>query len=328
MKKFFILSLALSLVLSGLLFVGCGESSATKGRLDLLTYIPNGAAGLVEFDFGRFAQLEIFDTLVKDNKKEEVEKDAMFKNYQDFIDKTGVDPQKDIHGLVMAFYGDIEVGKGNQNMVAVANMNYDKEKLLNLMKEKGEKLTEEKYGEFTLYKTKKDDMVLSFLSPNLATVGKSDVVKKVVDLFEKKGENIYKSESLKPFIKQFKDNSIFSFVFALPENMKKVQGEGSPVKVDLSKAEAVLGFADYNDDVLNGEIVVVSHNEEGNTQAVTTLNGLKGMGAMAGPEVAELLNNITLTSSADEIKLAFAISKGLMEKLKAKADEKKENPVE
>ena len=113
-----------------------------------------------------------------------------------------------------------------------------------------------------------------------------------------------------------------SFVFDLPEKVRKPQGEGTPFQVDLSKAEAVIGFIDYERDNWLGEIKLHSKDEESNKQIVTVLNGLKGMGALAGPEVAELVGNINLTATDEHIKLDFSVSNELLEKLKQKAAEK------
>ena len=67
---------------------------------------------------------------------------------------------------------------------------------------------------------------------------------------------------------------------------------------------------------------MVSHEEEANKQIVNMLNGIKGMGAIAGPEIAEILNEINLSSSADNIELTFSIPNELLKKVQKKAEEK------
>ena len=98
-------------------------------------------------------------------------------------------------------------------------------------------------------------------------------------------------------------------------------------KADLSKAEVIVGQVDYTGSAWEGEIAVVCPNEEGNKQLVNALNGLKGMAAMGGPEVAELVNNINLSASADQITLTFSITDELIDKLKKKMEEKAKGMV-
>jgi len=148
-----------------------------------------------------------------------------------------------------------------------------------------------------------------------------EAVKKAIDLSKGTGESVLKNATLKPYIDNFKSNVIVSMVFEFPAEARKVQ-DGGMFKIDVSKAEAIVGSIDYEANVLNGVLELISKNEQANKDLVNTLNGLKGMGAMAGPEVAELVNNINLAASADKISLTFSISDELVEKLKNKMAEK------
>lgn len=310
-----------------LLFInGCGDKTkiTPKEKLDLLTYIPEDASGIFSFNFEKFSKLEIFDNIIEEEKSTE---DALslkfFKGYQDFIDKTGIDPKVDIYTITVAVFGDI--GMVNKDVVFLINSNYNKDKLLNIIKEKNKNVSEESYKEGTIYKImfKKDEtMALSFMEKKIIAMGKTERVKQVIDLFNGEGNNILKNKKMKTFIKKFKAESIVSFVLDIPDEVKKVQGEeqGSPFKMDLTKAEAMYGFVDYNNNLMTGEIILVSFNEEGNKQVVNTLNMFKGMGAMGGPEIAEVLNNIHISASSEDIKLTFSISNDLFKKLHKKIE--------
>ena len=125
-------------------------------------------------------------------------------------------------------------------------------------------------------------------------------------------------------MKKFEPDSIALFLFNISDKLKAISQKSnmSFVSMDLSKAELVFGFIDYDKRSWNGEIRLISHNDEGNKQTVNSLNMIKGMGALAGPEVAELLNNINITSSSEDIRLTFKISDELLEKVKKKTEEK------
>jgi hypothetical protein len=113
-----------------------------------------------------------------------------------------------------------------------------------------------------------------------------------------------------------------SFVLEFPEDAKKVHQSPMGGSIDLSKAEVILGELNFNGSAFTGEISLLCDNEEGNNQLVTTLNGFKGMAAMMGPEVGELVNKINLTASADKVTLSFDIPQELLEKLQKKIAEK------
>jgi hypothetical protein len=323
MKKFFMTSLITVFVLTLLLISGCGEKAAIGGD-NLFSLLPDNASGVLSMNFKEFAKLELFDKIIKKAKEEKPDEPGkVFKDYQDFVDKTGIDPHKDIHGFALAFLGKIKPGS-EPDVVLVANLNYDKNKLIKVFKEGDEKFAEEDYKGITIIQgvdKHGKEFALAFVNESILAGGKIDGVKKVVDLSKGEGKNILANAKLKPYIEKFKSGAIASFVIDFPEEGKKVQ-DTPMLKMDLSKAEVIFGHVQYTGSAWDGEIAVVCPNEEGNKQLVNTLNGLKGMAAMGGPEVAELVSNINLIASADQITLTFNITDELVDKLKKKVEEK------
>ncbi len=328
MKKIRVtLTLAVTLFLFSLLIVsGCGDKGvgSAKGE-DLLTFVPENAAGMLAVNFKKVAELEVFNKTIEDLKKKQPEPEEKgFKSYQDFIDQTGIDPQKDIHALVLAFFGDLKIsGQSEPDFAAVLSLNYDKDKMLGLIKsklaEEKEDLKEEKYQNLTIFKAKDEkgkNVAFSFISDRLIVVGRDIQVKLVIDLSKGKGKNIFNNKKVKPYLKEI-SGQMASFFFNFPEEGKKVHDAGM-FKMDLSKAELFFGHVNYKGDAWTGEIQLVSHNPEGNEQLVTTLNGMKGMAAMGGPEIAELVGNINLSATADAIKISFSLSNELLKKMQKK----------
>jgi hypothetical protein len=330
MKKFFMTSLIKVFALTLLLISGCGEKApTTAGGENLFSLLPDNATGVVYANFKEFAKLELFDKMIKEAKEKEVDKPGkVFKDYQDFVDKTGIDPQKDIYAIAIGFLGKIGPG-AEPDFVLVANLNYNKDKLLTALKEGGEKFTEEDYKGITIIQGVDEhgkDFALAFVNDSIIAGGKIDGVKKVTDLSKGEGKNILANAKMNPYIEKFKSGAIASFVIDFPEEGKKVQ-DTPMLKMDFSKAEVIFGHVEYTGSAWDGEIAVVCPNEEGNKQLVNALNGLKGMAAMGGPEVEELVNNINLSASADQITLAFNITDELVDKLKKKMEEKAKGMV-
>lgn len=325
MRSKFFIGVCIPLAVALVIFTGCGKKEApTAGKIDLLKYIPAESVMVMNFNVAAFTKLEVFDKLTAEKESKEEETGKMpFKNYNDFVQKTGINPKTDVYYMTLAMFG--KIGQKGDDGVLVANLKYDQTKLLNVLKENGITLTEETYNDSIVYKPEAaadKDMGFSFISDGLLAVGKQNRVKQVIDLSKKGGKDFYENTFLSPHLKKLKTDAIVSFMFAIPEEAKTQQTQGVPIKVDMSKLEAVYGFGNYKNDVYAMEVVVVSKNEEGNKETVESLNQLKSMGAMAGPEVGELVNNLKITATADEIKFSLSITGALMNKLMEKAKSK------
>ena len=313
------------LFLTFLLLPGCGKGSSealSAGSVNLLSMLPENSTGVVFINFKDLSKLEFFDKMIKEKKSEKTS--GLFYDYQDFVNKTGIDPQKDVFAMVLGIIGDLNPGP--PNAIAVVNLNYNKDKILNLMNEQKLTLSEEIYKGITIYTFKeiKENGVeevnaFAFINDNIATFAKPDGVKQVIDLSKNEGKSIMANAALKPYIEKF--SGLTSFVFDLPGDFKKIHDLGMS-KIDLTKAEVVLGNFNFKDNAYIGEISLICHNKEGNEQLVNTLNGFKGMAALAGEEAMALVNKITITATPEKVTLSFNIPTELLEKLKKKMDEK------
>lgn len=329
MKKLLTVLSISCLVVALMIFSACGKAEkAAKGELNLLTMIPEDASGIFIVNFKKIAGLPVYEQMIEEfKKKDPKESKGPIKNYDDFILKTGIDPQKDLHSMAIGIFGKLSgmQGESSPDFAMVMNVNYDKEKILTLLKEGKAEMTEGSFKDVTIYQIDNSDgqkISFAFISDALMAAGRGEKLEQVIDLFQGTGKSILDNPAKKTYLKELESDTVFSFLLDLPEEAKKVQGEGSPFKVDLTKAESLLGFADYSGNAWEGEIKLIAKDEETNKQIVTLLNGMKGMGAMAGPEVAELLENINLTAAADHIKLTFTISDELVKKLQEKAKQK------
>ena len=327
MKKTNILVTFVIMISMLALVTGCDDKTSVgetaADLVSLYNYVPDTATGLFTINFNKLTSISAFDKMKDDMKFDDLsKKQKLFKNYQDFIEKTGIDPKKDIKSAVVAIFSELD--EKEPELSFIANLNYDKQKLLALLKESGKDFQTSDFNGMTMYSGKDEkgkEAGFIFLSDNIITAGTIEGVKKVAGLAGKGGKNILADPKMKSYMDKVGGSSIFSFIFRFPEKLKGMKGN-SMIQADFSKAEALYGNVDFNSNTWIGKFVLVSYNEEGNTNLVTTLNGLKGLGAMGGPEIAELINNIDISATADSIVLSFKISGELLEKLKAKAEEK------
>lgn len=315
--------LTITVLLSTLLMIpGCGGEKAPVGgggEMNLFSLLPDNAAGVFSVNFDKLTQLAFFDKMIKESdQKKATDTKKFFKNYQDFVDKTGIDPKKDVHNLAFGLYG--QLGTKEPDTVFLANLNYKQNALLTLIKEQAPGFSQDTYNGVDVYKFKDDegkDISLSFLSDNIIAAGRPDLLTKVIDIYKGKGQAVTANETMKPHFNKLKSGAIATFIINFPEKAKKVHDTGM-FKLDLTKAEAIIGYVDYAGTTWTAEITMISPNEEANQQLVSTLNGLKMMAAAGGPEVEELVKNLDLKASPDSVKLKLTLTEALMEKLKNK----------
>jgi hypothetical protein len=324
-KKMLVLTLVCALLL---VMPACKKKA--PGRLSsegTLALIPEGAVMLLAFDFQQFADLALFDKLLKDDWQKGSGPGQIFANYQDFVQKTGIDLKKDVYSVVAGIYG--ELGGENPQMLGMVNLKYDKEKLLGLLKQNNVIVTEDIYRGLGLYtlqsKDSKKDVRLAFLNANNIVIGTEVQMKQAVDLAQNSGKSVLKNAVMMKYVDKLKKDSMFWLAIGnIPDKFKNAPA-GGMMPADLSKAEALIGYLDYKGKTFSGEFQLISQNEQGNKQIVDMLNGLKALGAMGSakePELGQLLNGIQLSSSADAIKLTFSLSEELMNKLSDKAKDK------
>lgn len=331
MKKHFV-TFAMTLLMTTLLvFVGCGGDKSGGGAglstdtTSLFSLLPADSTGVFSIDFGKLAKMKFFNEMIEDAKNKPDE-DAVFKNYDDFVNTTGINPKKDIHGMAIALTSQLGPNLAQKvNFVAVLNVDYDKSKIVAALKTKNEKVIEDSYNGMAFYKftdKKGEESGFALINDKTLAFGPPAELYKVMDLSKGSGKSLADGP-LKPYFDKLDQGSIVSFLMAFPQEFKKVQ-DAAMFKFDLSKAEAVIGNAGYSGNAWEGSVVLISNNKDGNDQLVATLNGLKAMAGMAGPEAVEVADNIKLKSDAVSVTLSFSISEALVEKLKAAAEKKKQ----
>jgi hypothetical protein len=139
MKKIAALSLTLAVLL-----LAAGACKSTGGASpavnDLISRLPKTTTGIIVIDFKRAMNTEFVDKALKESKD--------YAKYQEFIQKTGIDPQKDIEAVVIGAIG--AIGGPDTSGVGLVNLKYDRTALLARMKDEVKSLKEDVYEGVTL----------------------------------------------------------------------------------------------------------------------------------------------------------------------------------
>ena len=326
MKKF--LAISLSFLFIVFFLASCTtKPAAPKAGLakaeDMLSLLPKEAMGVIVVDVHSIMKTEAADKAIKENKD--------YQKYQEFVQKTGLDPQKDVYFFVGAALGDFS--QKSEDGVGLVNLKYNKELLLAaVQKERGE-LAKTEYNGFTIYQAaqaeEKKPFSGAFLDDSNIIIGTDYGVKKVIDVYQKKADNIWKNETLPALIKGMNKAAMVWGGFAIPPEAMKQASSQNPMLGAFSDIKSIIMSFDYRNKNILVEIKAMSPDPEKNKQMAAALNGFKALGAGAAakePLLGELLNKIEISSEADHVKINAGIPEELLRNLSEKVKGEKAQP--
>jgi len=335
----------LILIIATIGFISCEKKAAfpvagSATAENMLTLIPSDVKGVVSIDLHRVMETELVRKMIEEQEG--------FQEIQKFTEKTGIDPQKDIYYVTIGITGGFD--QKSAEGVGIINLKYDKEGLLALLQEEAGDMTVSEYEGFTLYmveedmddKYEEDDLELeegeekgddgeeiyfTFLDASNIAAGSEVEVKKVLDVFQKKADNVLKNEELKPLLARVNKNAMFWSTFQLPPELMDEAASENPMLSNLKGLNSLALYFDYKNKNIIAEILVLSDDEEQNKETEDFLNGIKGLGGMVSgekPEIGELINKIEISSGADYVKVYASVPEELinsiLEKEKAEPD--------
>ena len=326
MKRITVVGLVLCLAL--LSVTACKKEAVapkagTADAEDMLNLIPADVQGVFFVDAHKAMSTEFAEKMIKD--------DENYQKYMEFVEKSGIDPQKDIYYAAIGIAGELQ-GE-NQEGVAVVNMKYDADTLLGLIREKmaeeEQQMEEEEYEGMTIYKIWQEGQPMAFSMINESNiVGGNEVhVKSVLDVMNKKKDNVFKNEKLAAIIDRTNKDAMLWGAMLLPEEAMEQAASANPMMSALKSINAVALYFDYENKMIKAEIMAMGPDAESNKQVAEALIGIKSFGAMAAgerPEIGELLNAIEITSGDDHVKISAEIPEELIKKLQAEESKEEE----
>jgi len=317
MKKQIAFLFVLLLVVIGL--TSCAKTTAPKAgsakAADLLSLLPGSSKGVIVIDVNRIMQTEAAVKAITESDKRA--------KYDEFVQISGVDPQKDVFYFVGATLGDL--GQKEMDGVGLVNLKYQKEKLLALLQKEGGELTTEEYNGFTVYKAaatgEKTPVSGVFLDESNILFGTDAAVKQVVDVRQKKADNVWKNEALSTLLKGMNSAAMVWGAFSVPPDTMKQASSQNPMLGAFSNVQSIVLSFDYKDKNVLAEIKAMSPDEAKNKQMADALNGFKALGAGAAakePLLGDLLGRIVIGSAPDHVKISANIPEVLIQSLSQK----------
>lgn len=324
MKNLISRTLVLGIVVLAILSCAPKDKAAAGSASpdDILSYLPVDAQGMFFIDFHRAITTPFADKMIKD--------DENYQKYLEFVEKTGIDPQEDVYYIAVGLMS--QAGPEDMGAAAVINLKYDKDVLLDFVQkqEKGELITED-YKGVTLYSWEDEnledaedddgegDEVIAFLDESNVVAGDIDSVTACIDVHQKTRENVFKNVELAQILDRTdKSTMLWGAILIAPETISEAV-EGNPRLEMLKSLTALTMNFDHRNRAVFAEINAESHDATKNKQIVDMLNGFKAMGAMLAaqkPEVGQLLDSISITSTEESIKIVANIPEELIQQMK------------
>jgi hypothetical protein len=317
MKKHVALGLSICLILFS--FLSCEKKAptpkaGTASPTDMLNMLPADSQGVLFADIHKTMSIEAVS--------KSIEEQDSSKKYFEFIEKTGLDPKKDLYYMALSISA--KDPQSLQKIAAVVNLKYNKDSLLEFIKtqtaEEGQEITETDYNGTTIYTMEEDGEKsgFAFLDESNIVAGNLEGIQSVLDIVAGQGENIFKNQELSDLLKDTNKDTLFWGAFLIPKEAVEEASVQNPMLQSLKSVNAVTMNFDYQNKSMLIDIDMKSSDPEKNQQLATALNGIKGMASMASqekPEIGELMNKIQVTSSEDGVKVSADLPEELIKKM-------------
>jgi hypothetical protein len=241
--------------------------------------------------------------------------------YDEFVKMAGIDPMKDVYFVVMGLTA--TPNATSQEGGGIVNLRYNKDGFLAVMKDKAPEFQSESYNGVTIYSNldgteTKQTTCAAFLDDSNILFGSEAGVKGIIDVHQKKADSVMQNTAMAGVLKKVDKAALAWGAFSLPPDLVKKGIESVPQLKVLEGVTALTMSFDLRLANYIADIRTAGGTKEQNDTLASTLNGLKGLGAMLAaqePAAGDLLNAIEITSGQDFVRLYISVSEEAMDKL-------------
>lgn len=306
-----------SIVLFTVFLASCAPASSIKAGSataeSLIRLLPKTTMGVFAIDVHRGMATASVSKMLQDPQAKQ--------KYDDFVKMIGLDPMKDVYFVVMGLTAAPNAMSGEGGVIV--NLKYNKDSFLAAMKEKAPEFQSESYNGLTIYSNldgteTKQTTRAAFLDDSNILFGSEAGVKGVIDVHQKKAESVMKNAAMAGVLKKVDKAALAWGAFSLPPDLVQKGIESIPQLKVIEGVTAMTMSFDYRLSNFIADIRTAGGTKEQNDNLASTLNGLKGLGAMLAaqePAAGDLLNAIEITSGQDFVRLYISISEEAMDKL-------------
>jgi len=317
LRKHLALTLSICLILFS--FISCEKKTitpkaGTASPTDMLNLLPADSQGVFFADIHKSMSIETVS--------QSIEEQQSSKKYYEFIEKTNLDPKKDLYYMALSISA--KSPDSIQKVAAVINLKYNKDSLLEFIKakteEEGQEITEVDHNGITIYTMEQegDKSGFAFLDDSNIAAGNLDGIKSILDIVNNQGDNIFTNQEISALLKETNKDTLIWGAFLVPQKAVEEASSQNPMLQNLKSVNAVTMNFDYQNKSMLIDVNLKSSDPEKNEQLANALNGIKSFASMSAqekPEIGELMNQIQVTSSDKGIKVSANIPEELIQKV-------------
>ena len=307
-KSRLIISFCLLLSLTAWFLPGCGPQArkpvagSALGQ-DMLTLLPADTSAFFVLDWHKLINLKPIETWLEQQKELET--------YQKKLEAFQLDFKKEIYYLALAVVG--EVNKPAEAVVALANLKYQKDKLIpaGSGNQKPELETYNGISYLPMIEVEGKAMVcLAFLDSSNLAIGSEAAVKKVIDLYQGKTPHFFSNKNLKTLVKDLNTRAITFGWLTVPADLVQSKLSQNPSLMPLTKVKNISSFSDYKNSTYLNDIKLYAEDKDNLKSIADILTGFKslslGLGAQT-PELKEVLDAIEITTTEKYLKVFISL---------------------
>jgi len=305
---------------------GSAESSTKlKASINYLSLLPENSSVVL------YANVHaVRKTRMGQEIQEELERkgygnhDHSDKDYLEFVDKTGLDLEKDVDEI---WGSAVREAEGETVAGAIVTGRFDEQRLIDYMtQEKSVRLNTETFRGRKLYINEKDDTALVFFGDNSLVFGKPAWVKAVVTLSDDGGSSVMDNRDMMQFIEDVPHKEHFWVVVDMTEYadewVEQIRKNEMPFKgtKSLENLESFT-FAAKIEDKARVFITGSFATPEEAKLLADMLNGFKAMGKLMiadDREAVDMLNDIDIAAQGTHLTVKTKMDRGFFDKIKEK----------
>jgi hypothetical protein len=301
-------------VIAGLSFYSAVIVKAQMpGLPEALAYLPTDSQAVFGMNVDRFVQSPVYARFEQQHGQE------YGSDLAEFIQKTGVDPRKDIRYVVAASRPSGEK-KGNGVVIAEAHKAFDSVAITSFISTKTKPI-ELKYADAIVLMIPETDgssveKGIAFLSNKEIALGELTALKSVLDTRKSGGQSVLNNPVLGPMLQAINPDDMFWFA-GDPTNILAKAPANTPLGGNISAITQVFGTLNLTDAV-DGTVTVTAKDEASATKLADVARGLVALGQLASdqnPELAGLVQGITVKQNVEKITLKLNFPIEVLEKL-------------
>jgi hypothetical protein len=315
-RKLVVLSVVVILGIAGTvaglaLYKSFSARASAPGFSEALSSIPSDC----QFVFG--INVQKFVTSPAYAKFRQKQSQPIGKDLAEFIEKTGVDPARDVSYLVGAG-SSREKLKGAGAAIIVGNFN--KDTITAYIRSKTTPV-EREYGGVSILmspepKSDNPEKGLAFLSDREIVLGDMESIKSILDVRGKGNKSILLNPAMAPLLDSVNPDEMFWFAGDAASALANAPVT-TPLAANASSIRGIVGTLNINDTVV-GKITATAIDADSATKLVDVVKGFVALGQLAGdrnPDLKLLLSGLTVAQNASQISVGLSFPLDLLDKL-------------